>query len=129
MGYAIGEMALQAQRERGQCYVFIDEAHQLIPARPPATSGKETFLETSRQFPRRLAREGRKFDPILVLGTQNPKDLDPIVPNQCPTRIVMKIDRTSARAADLADEQALIAARFGQGQLWLVAPSMGPLIG
>ena len=112
------------KRESGDFFVFIDEAHALIPARPPVAGGRGTFERLRENF-EKLAREGRKFGRNLILGTQSPKDLHEIVPQQCPTKIVMKINKTNSRAAEISDSEARIASRFGHGQMFLKSPFNG----
>lgn len=107
-------------------YVFIDEAHQVIPADSATGGGStaEVFRRLRSNF-EKLAREGRKFKVNLVLSTQSPQDLHEIVPQQCPTRIVMKINKKNAVAATLDRELAHIANSFSQGQFWIQSPFNG----
>lgn len=107
-------------------YVFFDEAHQIIPATNSTGNGAsaEVFNRLRSNF-ERLAREGRKFRLNLILSTQNPQDLHPIVPEQCPTRIVMKINPKNAGYAFLDKELAHVANSFGQGQFWIQSPFNG----
>jgi len=109
------------KRELGNTFVFFDEAHQIIPARPPGGSSNGTFDRLRKNF-ESLSREGRKFGINLVLSTQSPRDLHEIVPEQCPTRIVMKIDPRNADAALLEKDLAFMANRFGKGQFWMISP-------
>lgn len=109
------------KRELGNTFVFFDEAHQIIPAKPPGAGSRGTFDRLRRNF-EGLSREGRKFGINLVLSTQSPRDLHEIVPEQCPTRIVMKIDPRNADAALLAKDLAFMANKFGKGQFWLISP-------
>ncbi|HZS47917.1 MAG TPA: hypothetical protein VFC63_22800, partial [Blastocatellia bacterium] len=106
------------KRDSWQAFVFVDEAHQVIPAKPMGIGSMETFDRLRVNF-ERLAREGRKFGINLVLSTQNPKDLHPIVPDQCHTKIVMKLNEKNAAAAFLDPELAPIANRFSSGQFWI----------
>jgi DNA helicase HerA-like ATPase len=107
-----------------KAFVFFDEAHQIVPARPPEFGSKGTFARLRSNF-EKLAREGRKFDINLVLSTQSPRDLHEIVPEQCQTRIVMKIDPKNAMAAFLEPELAHLSSSFGHGQFWLKSPFNG----
>jgi len=104
-------------------FVFIDEAHQVIP-RNEGTSNKEIFKRLRGNF-EKLAREGRKYRVNLILSTQSPKDLHEIVPEQCPTKIVMKINVNNAKAATIDDYLAQIASSFTQGQFWIQSPFNG----
>lgn len=112
------------KKKNWNAYVFFDEAHQIIPAKPVGIGAMGTFERLRVNF-ERLAREGRKFGINLILSTQNPKDLHPIVPEQCPTRIVMKINPRNAAYAFLDDSLALIANRFNHGQFWIQSPFNG----
>lgn len=104
-------------------FVFIDEAHQVIP-RNEGTTNKEIFKRLRGNF-EKLAREGRKYRVNLILSTQSPKDLHDIVPEQCPTKIVMKINVKNAKAATIDDYLAQIASSFTQGQFWIQSPFNG----
>lgn len=107
-------------------FVFFDEAHQIIPkAKSEGYGISAEVLTRLRSNFERLSREGRKFRLNLILSTQSPQDLHPIVQEQCPTRIVMKINRKSAALADLDSELALVASSFNQGQFWIQSPFNG----
>lgn len=108
----------------GETYVFFDEAHQIIPSRPIGIADKETFDRLRSNF-ERLSREGRKFGINLILSTQSPKDLHEIVPDQCPNKVVMKINPRNAQYAFLEPELAMIASRFNYGQFWFQSPFNG----
>lgn len=114
----------ERKKEMGDTYVFFDEAHQIIP-RSENSFGTPGVFERLRSNFEKLAREGRKFRINLVLSTQNPKDLHEIVPEQCPTRIVMKINPKNAKYAFLDDGLEFIANSFGQGQFWIQSPFNG----
>ncbi|MDV2493981.1 hypothetical protein CMU02_14790 [Elizabethkingia anophelis] len=105
-------------------FVFFDEAHQIIP-RTENSFGSPGVFDRLRSNFEKLAREGRKFGINLILSTQNPKDLHEIVPEQCPTRIVMKINPKNAKYAYLDDGLEFIANSFGQGQFWIQSPFNG----
>ncbi|MEQ9007783.1 MAG: hypothetical protein RLP12_07860, partial [Ekhidna sp.] len=115
---------LNEEDGEGETYVFIDEAHQIIPSRPVGIADKDTFDRLRSNF-ERLAREGRKFGINLILSTQSPKDLHEIVPDQCPNKVVMKINPRNAEYAYLDKELALIASRFNYGQFWFQSPFNG----
>jgi len=114
------------KKQMQNTYVFFDEAHQIIPANKSGGSNRsaEVFSRLRSNF-EKLAREGRKFRLNLVLSTQNPQDLHPIVPEQCPTRIVMKINPKNAQYAFLDKELAYVANSFSQGQFWIQSPFNG----
>lgn len=112
------------KKEISNTYVFFDEAHQIIP-RSENSFGAPGVFERLRSNFEKLAREGRKFRINLILSTQNPKDLHEIVPEQCPTRIVMKINPKNAKYAYLDEGLEFIANSFGQGQFWIQSPFNG----
>jgi hypothetical protein len=112
------------KKEMSNTYVFFDEAHQIIPAKPNSFGSPGVFERLRSNF-EKLAREGRKFRINLILSTQNPKDLHEIAPEQCPTRIVMKINPKNAKYAFLDDGLEYIANSFGQGQFWIQSPFNG----
>jgi energy-coupling factor transporter ATP-binding protein EcfA2 len=112
------------KKDISNTYVFFDEAHQIIP-RTENSFGSLGVFERLRSNFEKLAREGRKFRINLILSTQNPKDLHEIVPEQCPTRIVMKINPKNAKYAYLDDGLEYIANSFGQGQFWIQSPFNG----
>ncbi len=114
------------KKQMQNTYVFFDEAHQIIPATKSSGSSSmaEVFSRLRSNF-EKLAREGRKFRLNLVLSTQNPQDLHPIVPEQCPTRVVMKINPKNAQYAFLDKELAYVANSFSQGQFWIQSPFNG----
>ncbi|HQV85939.1 MAG TPA: ATP-binding protein [Chitinophagaceae bacterium] len=114
----------EKKKEMSNTYVFFDEAHQIIPAKPNSFGSPGVFERLRSNF-EKLAREGRKFRINLILSTQNPKDLHEIVPEQCPTRIVMKINPKNAKYAFLDDGLEYIANSFGQGQFWIQSPFNG----
>ncbi len=114
------------KKDPWNAYVFVDEAHQVIPAKPMGLGSLETFDRLRINF-ENLAREGRKFGINLILSTQNPKDLHPVVPEQCHTKIVMKINPKNAAHAFLDPELAPIATRFSSGQFWIQSVDNGSI--
>ncbi|MDR2238110.1 MAG: ATP-binding protein [Chryseobacterium sp.] len=112
------------KKSMNNTFVFFDEAHQIIP-RTENSFGSPGVFDRLRSNFEKLAREGRKFGINLILSTQNPKDLHEIVPEQCPTRIVMKINPKNAKYAYLDDGLEFIANSFGQGQFWIQSPFNG----
>ena len=67
-------------------FIVVDEAHNLIPAEPRGHA--EFWLR--EQF-RTLAAEGRKYGLYLILVSQRPDKLDPLVISECENRGVMKL--------------------------------------
>jgi len=114
------------KKDMSNTYVFFDEAHQIIPKgkQGSGTISNEIFDRLRSNF-EKLAREGRKFRLNLILSTQSPQDLHPIVQEQCPTRIIMKINAKNAEAAGLDKGLAYIANSFSHGQFWIQSPFNG----
>jgi hypothetical protein len=67
-------------------FIIIDEAHNLIPAEP-----KNKGLEALRDEFRRIVAEGRKYGLFLILVSQRPDKLDPLIVSECENKVVMKI--------------------------------------
>ena len=107
--------------EDGQRFVFLDEAHQIVP-KSQGVFGSSAVQARARKHFEDLAREGRKYGIHLILSTQAPEDLHPIVPAQCPTSVVMKIQERNASSAGLDKSLARLAARFTYGQFFLRSP-------
>jgi hypothetical protein len=72
---------------RVPCFVVVDEAHNLIPAEP-RSRGAQVLRETFRT----IAAEGRKFGLFLIVVSQRPDKLDPMILSECENKIVMRID-------------------------------------
>ena len=107
-----------------KAFVFFDEAHQIIPAKAPDAGAMGTFNRLRASF-ENLSRIGRKFGINLVLGTQNPRDLHPIVQEQCSTKVIMKINPSNAGLVHLEPQLAMIANKFSRGQFWIQSPFNG----
>ncbi len=84
------ELALQNPPdadERVPTFIVVDEAHNLMPASP------EGPLEAaSRDQFRMIAAEGRKFGLFLILVSQRPDKLDPLILSECENKAVMRLD-------------------------------------
>jgi hypothetical protein len=81
--------ALEARPEedkRVPTFVVVDEAHNLMPAR--VRSRAEAALR--EQF-RTLAAEGRKYGLFLILVSQRPDKLDPLVLSECENKAIMRL--------------------------------------
>lgn len=76
--------------QRVPVFIVIDEAHNLIP-RKTRTKAESALRE---QF-RTLAAEGRKYGLFLILVSQRPDKLDPLVLSECENKAVMKLGSTS----------------------------------
>jgi DNA helicase HerA-like ATPase len=71
-------------------FVVLDEAHNLIPAEP---RGKAEII-LREQF-RTIAAEGRKFGMFLILATQRPDKIDPMVLSECENKALMRVNSRS----------------------------------
>jgi hypothetical protein len=78
------------QDERTPTFIVIDEAHNLIPARPRS----KAEMALREQF-RTLSAEGRKYGLFLILVSQRPDKLDPLVLSECQNKGVMKLGSTA----------------------------------
>jgi len=87
------ELALRFPPEedfRVPMFVVLDEAHNLIPAEP---RGKAEII-LREQF-RTIAAEGRKFGMFLILATQRPDKIDPMVLSECENKALMRLNSRS----------------------------------
>ena len=75
--------------DRTPLFIVVDEAHNLIPAEP-STKAEEALRD---QF-RTIVAEGRKYGLFLVIVSQRPDKLDPLVLSECENKAVMKISST-----------------------------------
>ena len=71
-------------------FIVVDEAHNLIPANPRGKA--EAAL---RELFRTIVAEGRKYGLFLILVSQRPDKLDPLVISECENKIVMKLGSIS----------------------------------
>lgn len=76
--------------DRTPVFIVVDEAHNLIPAEP--SSKAEAALRD--QF-RTIMAEGRKYGLFLVIVSQRPDKLDPLILSECENKAVMKISSSS----------------------------------
>jgi hypothetical protein len=75
-----------AQDSRAPTFIVVDEAHNLIPNNPRGKS--ESALR--EQF-RTIVAEGRKYGLFLLLVSQRPDKLDPLVVSECENKAIMRI--------------------------------------
>jgi hypothetical protein len=67
-------------------FIVIDEAHNLIPAEP------RTKAEAAvRELFRTIVAEGRKYGLFLLLVSQRPDKLDPLVLSECENKAIMRL--------------------------------------
>jgi hypothetical protein len=76
--------------QRVPTFIVVDEAHNLVP-RDPVALGPRALLE---QF-RTIAAEGRKYGLFLILCTQRPDKIDPLVLSECENYAVMRLGSRS----------------------------------
>jgi hypothetical protein len=76
--------------ERVPTFLVVDEAHNLLP-HDPRDLGPRALLE---QF-RMIAAEGRKYGLFLILCTQRPDKIDPLVLSECENRAIMRLGSKS----------------------------------
>jgi hypothetical protein len=74
------------QDNRVPTFIVLDEAHNLIPRE---TRGLAS-IALREQF-RTIAAEGRKYGLFLILCTQRPDKIDPLVLSECENRAIMKL--------------------------------------
>lgn len=73
--------------KRVPLFIVIDEAHNLVPA-DPRNNAERALRE---QF-RTVAAEGRKYGLFLILVSQRPEKLDPLVISECANKALMRLD-------------------------------------
>jgi hypothetical protein len=76
----------QEEDERVLTFIVVDEAHNMIPE-----SGESIAERKLQEQFRRIAAEGRKFGLFLILVSQRPDKLDPMVTSECENRAIMKL--------------------------------------
>lgn len=104
-------------------FIIIDEAHNLVPADPRGKA--EAALK--EQF-RTIIAEGRKYGLFLILVTQRPEKLDPLVLSECENKAIMRLGSLSvlssaSRLLGLEDvPQRLLekSLEFGTGRVLLL---------
>ena len=79
-----------AKDDRVPTFIVVDEAHNLIPAE---TRGKAEY-SLREQF-RTIVAEGRKYGLFLILVSQRPDKLDPLVLSECENKAIMKLSSGS----------------------------------
>lgn len=71
-------------------FVVVDEAHNLIPAKPRTRAE----IALTEQF-RTITAEGRKYGLFLVLVSQRPDKLDSLILSECENKAIMKLGSAS----------------------------------
>ena len=75
---------------RAPTFIVVDEAHNLMPLIPPGLAA-----ETLREQFRTIAAEGRKYGLFLIICTQRPDKIDPLVLSECENRAIMRLGSRS----------------------------------
>lgn len=73
--------------DRVPTFIVVDEAHNLIPSSQSVTQASAVVRESFR----RIAAEGRKYGLFLILVSQRPDKLDPLVASECGNRALMRL--------------------------------------
>jgi hypothetical protein len=88
--WAVALQQSSSDDDRVPTFIVIDEAHNLIPA--DARGKAEIALR--EQF-RTIVAEGRKYGLFLILASQRPDKLDPLVLSECENKVVMRLSSGS----------------------------------
>lgn len=72
---------------RSPVFILVDEAHRLAPVQT-----QDTATQGVRETFRTIAAEGRKFGVFLILVSQRPDKLDPLVLSECDNKAIMRLD-------------------------------------
>jgi len=107
---------------RTPVFIILDEAHNYISATP-----RNAAVTAVREQFRTIAAEGRKYGIFLVLASQRPDKLDPLVLSECENKVLMKLDsesilNTTAKILgmeDLAKRTLNKCLEFGNGRAML----------
>ncbi len=86
----------EGEDRRAPTFFVVDEAHNLLP--------REVFTVSERRIRdhfRTIAAEGRKYGHYLILCSQRPDKLDPVILAECDNRAVMKMASPAAMKAAL----------------------------
>ncbi|MBW8832469.1 MAG: ATP-binding protein [Burkholderiales bacterium] len=90
-------------------FVVVDEAHNVVP-RDTRSQAEAAIRE---QF-RTIIAEGRKYGLFLILVSQRPDKLDPLVVSECENRAVMKL---SSKSSMIATREMLALEDIPEGDL------------
>ena len=114
--------------DRVPTFIVIDEAHKLAPAEVTTRAGMAL-----REQVRTIAAEGRKFGLFLILASQRPDKLDPVILSECGNKAIMRFDSelivqdVQARLglADVPQRSLQRCVTFGPGRV-LIAGRWAP---
>jgi hypothetical protein len=80
----------QSMDSRVPLFIVVDEAHHLMPA------GINSSIENHvRDMFRTIIAEGRKYGIFLIIVSQRPDKLDPMILSECENRALMKLSNDS----------------------------------
>lgn len=130
------EMALQNPPDadnRVPLLVVVDEAHNLIP-REPRNLAEAAIRDQFQTF----VAEGRKYGVFVVLVSQRPDKVDPIVLAECENRAIMRLSsettvaltREALGLEDVPSEKLSACLAFPLGRALMVGPwsTQGPRV-
>lgn len=113
---------------RKPLFIVLDEAHNIIPSQPTQLAQRRLA-----EWFRMIAAEGRKFGVFLILATQRPDKIDPLVVSECENKAILKMNSESvlketAKLLGLSSAQkseAKKALTFWRGRALLCGPWAG----
>jgi hypothetical protein len=130
------ELALQNPPEddtRVPLFIVVDEAHNLVP-REPRNLAEAAVRDQFRTY----VAEGRKYGLFVVLISQRPDKVDPIVLSECENRAVMRLSSETTLALtrgalgleDVPKEMLSACLKFPMGRALMVGPwsTQGPRV-
>jgi DNA helicase HerA-like ATPase len=92
-------VALEAKEDkRVPTFVIVDEAHNVMPSEP-----RDFNSSILREQFRTIAAEGRKYGLFLVVVSQRPDKIDPMVLSECENKVIMRMGSETVlrKTADL----------------------------
>ena len=122
-------VALKREADRRRpLFIVLDEAHNIIPLQPSQLAQRRLT-----EWFRMIAAEGRKFGVFLVLATQRPDKIDPLVISECENSAILKLNseavlKETAKLLGLSSVQkseARKALNFWRGRVFLCGPWAG----
>jgi hypothetical protein len=130
------ELALQRapdEDNRVPLLIIVDEAHNLIPHKPRNLA--EAAIRDQFQT---FVAEGRKYGVFVVLASQRPDKVDPIVLSECENRAVMRLSseatvaltREALGLEDVPSDKLSACLAFPLGRALMVGPwsTQGPRV-
>jgi hypothetical protein len=113
---------------RAPLFIVLDEAHNIIP-----TQATQLAHRRLKEWFRMIAAEGRKFGVFLILVTQRPDKIDPLVVAECENKAILKMSselvlKETAKLLGLSSAQKAEAKKsltFWRGRALLCGPWAG----